>query len=72
MLPVLLAGLFGMFNGWLITRFGIQPIIATLVLFIAGRGIAQVSTNGNLQVSSSPSSSASRWARSSACRSRST
>ena len=49
-LPVLLAGLFGMFNGWLITRFGIQPIIATLVLFIAGRGIAQVSTNGNLQV----------------------
>ncbi len=38
------------FNGWLITRFGIQPIIATLVLFIAGRGIAQVVTNGNLQV----------------------
>ncbi len=53
-LPVLLAGLFGMFNGWLITRFGIQPIIATLVLFIAGRGIAQVSTNGNLQVFKQP------------------
>lgn len=49
-LPVLVAGLFGLFNGWLITRFNIQPIIATLVLFIAGRGIAQVSTNGNLQV----------------------
>ena len=46
---VLLAGAFGWFNGWLITRFKIQPIIATLVLFIAGRGIAQVSTNGNLQ-----------------------
>jgi ribose/xylose/arabinose/galactoside ABC-type transport system permease subunit len=44
-----IAGLFGWFNGWLITRFRIQPIIATLVLFIAGRGIAQVSTNGNLQ-----------------------
>jgi ribose/xylose/arabinose/galactoside ABC-type transport system permease subunit len=44
-----LAGAFGWFNGWLITRFRIQPIIATLVLFIAGRGIAQVSTNGNLQ-----------------------
>jgi ribose transport system permease protein len=43
------AGVFGWFNGWLITRFRIQPIIATLVLFIAGRGIAQVSTNGNLQ-----------------------
>jgi ribose transport system permease protein len=53
-LPVLVAGLFGMFNGWLITRFGIQPIIATLVLFIAGRGIAQVSTNGNLQVFAEP------------------
>ena len=46
---VLTAGTFGWFNGWLITRFRIQPIIATLVLFIAGRGIAQVSTNGNLQ-----------------------
>lgn len=46
---VLAAGAFGWFNGWLITRFHIQPIIATLVLFIAGRGIAQVSTNGNLQ-----------------------
>nr|WP_244669826.1 ABC transporter permease [Kaistia sp. 32K] len=49
-LPVLVAGMFGYFNGWLITRFSIQPIIATLVLFIAGRGIAQVWTNGDLQV----------------------
>jgi ribose transport system permease protein len=48
--PVLAAGAFGWFNGWLITRLRIQPIIATLVLFIAGRGIAQVMTNGNLQV----------------------
>ena len=47
--PVLLVGVFGLFNGWLITRFRIQPIIATLVLFIAGRGIAQVMTNGSLQ-----------------------
>src|SRR5215216_4077437 len=49
-IPVAIAGMFGLFNGWLITRFRIQPIIATLVLFIAGRGIAQVLTNGNLQV----------------------
>jgi len=48
-LAVAIAGAFGWFNGWLITRFRIQPIVATLVLFIAGRGIAQVSTNGNLQ-----------------------
>lgn len=49
-LPVILAGLFGMFNGWLIANFRVQPIIATLILFIAGRGIAQVWTNGDLQV----------------------
>jgi ribose transport system permease protein len=53
-LPVLIAGAFGWFNGWLITRFRIQPIVATLVLFIAGRGLAQVSTNGNLQAFSAP------------------
>ena len=49
-LPVLAAAAFGWFNGLLITRYSIQPIVATLVLFIAGRGIAQVLTNGNLQV----------------------
>ena len=49
-LPVVAGSLFGLFNGLLVTRFSIQPIIATLVLFIAGRGIAQVMTNGNLQV----------------------
>lgn len=48
--PIVIASFFGLFNGWLINRFSIQPIIATLVLFIAGRGIAQVSTNGDLQV----------------------
>jgi galactofuranose transport system permease protein len=48
--PILAAGLFGLFNGWMITRFRIQPIVATLILFIAGRGLAQVSTNGDLQV----------------------
>src|SRR6188474_3061421 len=48
-IPVLVTGMLGWFNGWLVTRLRIQPIIATLVLFIAGRGIAQVFTNGNLQ-----------------------
>jgi ribose/xylose/arabinose/galactoside ABC-type transport system permease subunit len=52
--PVMVAGCFGWFNGWLITRYRIQPIVATLVLFIAGRGIAQVMTNGNLQVFKEP------------------
>lgn len=53
-LPVLAAGLFGAFNGWFITRFKVQPIVGTLVLFIAGRGIAQVMTNGNLQAFTNP------------------
>lgn len=54
-IPVLVTGALGWFNGWLVTRLRIQPIIATLVLFIAGRGIAQVFTNGNLQVFNLPS-----------------
>ena len=49
-LPILISGAFGLFNGWMITNFRIQPIVATLILFIAGRGLAQVSTNGDLQV----------------------
>ena len=53
-LPVMAAAACGYFNGWLITRYQIQPIVATLVLFIAGRGIAQVMTNGNLQVFKEP------------------
>jgi ribose transport system permease protein len=53
--PVIVTCLFGWFNGWLITRFRIQPIVGTLILFIAGRGVAQVLTNGNLQPFTVPS-----------------
>src|SRR5271166_1096371 len=52
--PVAAAGLLGAFNGWFITRFRVQPIVGTLVMFIAGRGIGQVLTNGNLQVFKNP------------------
>jgi|TARA_B110000438_G_scaffold21040_1_gene19168 ribose transport system permease protein len=47
--PIIITIGFGCFNGWLINQFGIQPIIATLILFIAGRGIAQVLTDGDVQ-----------------------
>src|SRR4051812_8229186 len=47
--PVLVAGAFGCFNGVLVTRFQIQPIIATLVLFLAGRGIAGALVHGKLR-----------------------
>ena len=48
-LPVLAVTVLGWLNGAVITRYRIQPIVATLVLYIAGRGIAQVMTNGNVQ-----------------------
>jgi ribose/xylose/arabinose/galactoside ABC-type transport system permease subunit len=48
-LPLLVAALCGLFNGSLVSFLGVQPIIATLILFISGRGIALVLTNGNLQ-----------------------
>jgi ribose/xylose/arabinose/galactoside ABC-type transport system permease subunit len=53
-LPVLAAALCGVFNGFLVTRLSVQPIVATLVLFIAGRGIAQVFTDGSLQAFNNP------------------
>jgi galactofuranose transport system permease protein len=52
--PVGVAGLLGAFNGWFISRFRVQPIVGTLIMFIAGRGIGQVLTNGNLQVFHNP------------------
>jgi ribose/xylose/arabinose/galactoside ABC-type transport system permease subunit len=48
-LPLVVAAACGLFNGSLVSFLGVQPIIATLILFISGRGIALVLTNGNLQ-----------------------
>lgn len=53
-LPLLAAGCCGLFNGVLIAHLGVQPIIATLIFFISGRGIAQVLTNGQLQTFTNP------------------
>ena len=53
-IPLIVTGLLGLFNGFLITRFRIQPIIATLVLFIAGRGMALVLSNDKLQDFNNP------------------
>jgi galactofuranose transport system permease protein len=38
----------GLWNGLLVAGFGIQPIVATLVLMVAGRGIAQLITEGQI------------------------
>jgi ribose/xylose/arabinose/galactoside ABC-type transport system permease subunit len=51
---LLAAGLCGVFNGTLVVRYSVQPIIATLILFVAGRGIAQMLTGGQLQGFSDP------------------
>lgn len=53
-LPLAVAALCGLFNGVLVSFLNVQPIIASLILFISGRGIAQVLTNGNLQTFSNP------------------
>lgn len=38
----------GCFNGFLVAKLKIQPMVATLILFTAGRGIAQLLTNGQI------------------------
>ena len=45
----------GAWNGFLVSVIGIQPIIATLVLMTAGRGMAQLVTDGQIiSVSNEP------------------
>ncbi|HMK09418.1 MAG TPA: ABC transporter permease, partial [Anaerolineales bacterium] len=43
---LLAALLCGLWNGMLVAYIRIQPMVATLILMIAGRGIAQLITNG--------------------------
>lgn len=45
---VLVAGVCGLFNGVLVSYLDIQPMVATLILFTAGRGIAQLVTKGQI------------------------
>ncbi len=43
----------GLWNGMLVSVFGVQPIIATLVLMTAGRGIALFITDGQIVTTAS-------------------
>ncbi len=47
--------LFGAFNGVLVSIFRIQPMIATLILYTAGRSVASWINNNTLPVVSDPS-----------------
>jgi simple sugar transport system permease protein len=49
-----LAVALGAWNGFLVARLGIQPIIATLVLMTAGRGLAQLVTDGQIVTVNNP------------------
>jgi ribose/xylose/arabinose/galactoside ABC-type transport system permease subunit len=51
----LVAGvLCGLWNGVLVAFLGIQPIIATLILMVVGRGIAQMITGGQIAIFNDP------------------
>jgi len=45
-LSLLITGILGAVNGVLVAYVGLQPFIATLVLMLAGRGVAKVITGG--------------------------
>ena len=51
---ILFSLVLGSWNGLLVSVFGIQPIIATLILMTAGRGIAMLITEGQIITVSSP------------------
>ena len=45
---ILVGLLCGSFNAFLVAKMNIQPMVATLILFTAGRGMAQLVTNGQI------------------------
>ncbi|MDR7147091.1 ABC transporter permease [Rhizobium sp. BE258] len=55
LIAALVVGLLcGVWNGFLVAVLNIQPIIATLVLMVAGRGIAQLITEGVIMTFNDP------------------
>lgn len=53
-IALLVGALAGAINGGLVAFAGIQPIVATLALLVAGRGLAQIFTNGQLLTVTDP------------------
>ena len=47
-LALIVATILGCWNGFLVSKIGIQPVVATLILMVAGRGIAQCITSGQI------------------------
>ncbi|MFD8141499.1 ABC transporter permease [Streptomyces sp. NPDC059708] len=54
-LALAVALVLGLANGLLVSGLGVQPIVATLILMVAGRGVAQLITDGQIiTVTSAP------------------
>src|SRR6478735_5289763 len=51
---LLVAVVLGLWNGALVAMIGIQPIVATLILMTAGRGVAMLITEGQILTVNSP------------------
>ncbi|MEQ6901550.1 ABC transporter permease [Nocardioides sp. YIM 152588] len=51
---VVVCVLLGAWNGFLVSVAGIQPIIATLILMVAGRGISMAITDGQITTVNNP------------------
>lgn len=47
-LPLVVSIIAGAWNGALVGFVGVPPIVATLILMVAGRGVAQLLTNGQI------------------------
>jgi simple sugar transport system permease protein len=54
-IALLAAAVAGAGNGVLVATCGVQPIVATLILMVAGRGVAQLLTSGQIITFSHPS-----------------
>ncbi|MDR1650540.1 MAG: ABC transporter permease [Synergistaceae bacterium] len=54
-LPLAAALISGVWNGFLVAKIGIQPFVATLILMVSGRGIAQLLCGGQIIKFSDPS-----------------
>ena len=46
LITIVVGAICGLWNGLLVAVMGLQPIIATLILMVAGRGVAQLITGG--------------------------
>lgn len=52
---VIAGAMCGIWNGFLVSYIGIQPMVGTLILYIVGRGIAQLITSGQILTFTNPS-----------------